>query len=221
MTDSRVRVLQRICERLIVDVGCAARVDVVAGHPRLKVDQRAAQQRAHRELTLVGWRVVEGRGHSLTVMGWSKDNLAFRLRTLLLAAGMLRHERHHTVHIAISAAERHLSADPAAPLPDVLQAAVGQVARELRWPARLKDVVDLDRRTVDPAIAAQLEHIRRLEIEIRQLCDQHLRAATKAVEVFWKCRRAGAITSETARYAAAQEALRLDAQPLTTAPPAA
>jgi hypothetical protein len=97
---------------------------------------------------------------------------------------------------------------------------VGHVAGELRWPARLRDVADLDRRAVDPAIAAQLEHIRRLEVEIRQLCDRHLRAATTAVEVFWKCRRAGAITLETARYAATQEALRLD-EPTVTEPPAA
>jgi hypothetical protein len=215
MTDSRVRVLQRICERLIVDGGVSARVDVVAGHPRLRVDHRAAQQRAHRELTLVGWKIVEGREHSLTVMGWSKDNLAFRLRTLLMAAGMLRHDRHHTVQIAISAAERLLDADPSAPLPEVLRVAVGDVAKELRWPARLRDVVDLDRRAIDPAIAAQLEHVRRLEGEIRQLCDQHLKAAHTAVEVFWKCRRASEITRETARYAAAQEALRPMHTPLT------
>jgi hypothetical protein len=85
----------------------------------------------------------------------------------------------------------------------------------LQWPAHLSDVVDLDRRALDPAIAAQLEHIRQLEGEIRQLCDQHLRAANIAVEVFWKCLRASDISRETARYAAVQEALRPATVPQT------
>ncbi len=207
MTDSRVQVIQRICERLVVDGG-AVRLDVVGGHPRLRMDQRLAQQQAHRELTLLGWKVIEGREHTLTVMGWSKDNLAYRLRTLLLACGMLRHERHHTVHVAIACAERHLETGHPTALADVLDAALTEVARELRWPAHLKDVGDLDRRTLDPAIAAQLEHIRRLEGEIRVLCDQHLAAAHTAVEVFWKCRHTAHMSSETARQVAVQEALR-------------
>lgn len=207
MTDSRVQVIQRICERLVVDGG-AVRLDVVGGHPRLRMDQRLAQQQARRELTLLGWKVIVGREHTLTVMGWSKDNLAYRLRTLLLACGMLRHERHHTVHVAISCAERHLEAGHPTALPDVLDAALTEVARELRWPAHLKDVRDLDRRALDPAITAQLEHIRRLEGEIRVLCDEHLAAAQTAVEVFWKCRRGAHMSSETARHVAVQEALR-------------
>lgn len=207
MTDSRVQVIQRICERLAVDGG-AVRLDVVGGHPRLRMDQRHAQQQARRELTLLGWKVIEGREHTLTVMGWSKDNLAYRLRTLLLACGMLRHERHHTVHVAIACAERHLEAGHPATLADVLDAARDEVARELRWPAHLEDVGELDRRAVDPGIAAQLEHIRRLEAEIRHLCDEHLAAAHTAVEVFWKCRRTAHMSSETARHVAIQEALR-------------
>jgi hypothetical protein len=206
MTDSRVQVIQRICERLVD--GAPVRLDMVGGHPRLRMDQRLAQQQARRELTLLGWKVIEGREHTLTVMGWSKDNLAYRLRTLLLACGMLRHERQHTVHVAIACAERHLEAAPPATLDDVLDAALTEVARELRWPAHLKDVGDLDRRALDPAIAAQLEHIRRLEGEIRVLCDQHLAAAHTAVEVFWKCRHTAHMSSETARHVAVQEALR-------------
>jgi hypothetical protein len=207
MTDSRVQVIQRICERLAVDGG-AVRLDMVGGHPRLRMDQRHAQQQARRELTLLGWKVIEGREHTLTVMGWSRDNLAYRLRTLLLACGMLRHERHHTVHVAIACAERHLEAGHPVKLSDVLDAARDEVARELRWPAHLKDVGDLDRRALDPGIAAQLEHIRRLEAEIRLLCDQHLAAAHTAVEVYWKCRRTAHMSSETARQVAIQEALR-------------
>ena len=172
MTDSRVQVIQRICERLAVDGG-AVRLDMVGGHPRLRMDQRHAQQQARRELTLLGWKVIEGREHTLTVMGWSRDNLAYRLRTLLLACGMLRHERHHTVHVAIACAERHLEAGHPVKLSDVLDAARDEVARELRWPAHLKDVGDLDRRALDPGIAAQLEHIRRLEAEHWVIYQRH------------------------------------------------
>jgi len=207
MTDSRVQVIQRICERLAGDGG-TVRLDMVGGHPRLHMDQRLAQQQARRELTLLGWKVIEGREHTLTVMGWSRENLAYRLRTLLLACGMLRHERQHTVHVAIACAERHLEAGHPTTLEDVLEAARNEVARELRWPARLEDVGDLDRSTHDPAIAAQLDHIRRLEAEVRHLCDQHLAAARTAVEVFWKCRRTAHMSSETARQVAIQEALR-------------
>ncbi|MFO7252454.1 MAG: hypothetical protein DIU60_017045 [Actinomycetes bacterium] len=219
MTDSRVQVIQRICERLAGDGG-AVRLDMVDGHPRLHMDQRLAQQQARRELTLLGWKVIEGREHTLTVMGWSRENLAYRLRTLLLACGMLRHERQHTVHVAIACAERHLEAGHPTTLDDVLEAARNEVARELRWPARLDDVGELDRRAHDPAIAAQLDHIRRLEAEVRHLCDQHLAAARTAVEVFWKCRRFAHMSSETARQVAVQEALRPHLGPELDALPA-
>ncbi|MEU9835943.1 hypothetical protein AB0D67_30785 [Streptosporangium sp. NPDC048047] len=182
------RVIQRIGARVIpaASIGISP-LDVGGVRVRVHQDDQADWLATHtllRELRLVGWEVSTDRA-GLLVLGWSAANLTHRIQTLRISVGGLS-DCVRTVATAVAAAESYLAAFPAASMEEVLTAVVEEVeAAHLRWPARARELADLERASADPLVGMLLRHSVTLEQQVLELCGRHVTSAAAAVTALY------------------------------------
>ncbi|MFG1755347.1 hypothetical protein [Streptosporangium sandarakinum] len=182
------QVIQYISERVIptASIGVTP-LDIGGVRVRVHQDDQADWLATHallRELRLVGWEVSTDRA-GLLVLGWSAANLTHRIQTLRISVGGLG-DCVRTVAAAVAVAESYLAAFPTSSPEEVLTVVVKEIeAGHLRWPARARELADLERSSADPLIGMLLRHSVMLEQQVQELCGRHLASATAAVATLY------------------------------------
>ncbi|MEV4892672.1 hypothetical protein AB0K48_25160 [Nonomuraea sp. NPDC055795] len=139
----------------------------------------AVHHRMAREIGLAGWHTEVG-SDRLLVLGWSAPALDHRARVLRNALEHRLNDHERTASLALRTAARllcHPGADPA----DIAAQTLDRVARDLRWPARLAVLGELERTSTVEPLRIRLAQVTGLEERVRRRCAEHLDIALRAI----------------------------------------
>ncbi|WP_181019523.1 hypothetical protein [Nonomuraea typhae] len=179
--------IQRICARTAGPDALIHTADLPLGGVQVWAEPETVPEdrlwvlhhRMAREINLGGWHTETG-PERLLVLGWSGSHLDHRARVLsaALVNRLADHER--TASLALRTAAQLLGRPATDPV-EVAADTLTLVAHDLRWPARLALLDDLERTSEIENVRHKLARVAGLEARVRRRCAAHLNVALRTI----------------------------------------